>query len=61
MIQKMKLHNVKVTDLARHAIGKLYEEETIDLLKQSTACTIGFDESKVNKTNELEVLVKTTK
>lgn len=39
-------------------LGKSYEEEIIDLLKQSTAFAIGFDESDVNKTSEFEILVK---
>ena len=39
-------------------LGKSYEEEVIDLLKQSTAFAIGFDESDVNKTSEFEILVK---
>ena len=39
-------------------LGKSYEEEIIDLLKQSTAFAIDFDESDVNKTSEFEILVK---
>lgn len=57
LIQKMKLHCTKVTYLATNAIGNS-EEEAIDLFKQCPAFAIGFDESEVNKTSELEILVK---
>ena len=57
LIQKMKLHCTKMTYLATNAIGNS-EEEAIDLFKQCPAFAIGFDESEVNKTSELEILVK---
>lgn len=57
LIQKMKLHCTKVTYLATNAIGNS-EEEAIDLFKQCPAFAIGFDESEVSKTSELEILVK---
>ena len=57
LIQKMKLHCTKVTYLATNAIGNS-EEEAINLFKQCPAFAIGFDESEVSKTSELEILVK---
>ena len=34
MRQKLKVHSIKMTDLATNVIGKSYEEETVNLLKQ---------------------------
>ena len=54
----MKLQRNKGEYLVSHGISKTYQDETVSLLKKCDAFSIGFDESEINKTSQLEVLVK---
>ena len=40
------------------AIAKTYHQETVQLMKESDALSIGFDESEMNKREEMEIVVK---
>ena len=40
------------------AIAKTYHQETIQLIKESDAISLGFDESEMNKREEMEIVVK---
>ena len=40
------------------AIAKTYLQETIQLIKESDAVSVGFDESEMNKREEMEIVVK---
>ena len=42
----------------RFGIGKTYREEMVLLLRKCDTFSIGFDESEINKTSQMEVLVK---
>ena len=54
----MQLTRVKGEYLLRHGISKSYKEETISILQKCDAFSVGFDESEINKTSELEIIVK---
>ena len=58
VIQKMRLGKNKGAYLVRNGIGKTYREETVELLRKCDAFSIGFDETEINKTSQMEVLVK---
>jgi hypothetical protein len=58
VVSKMKLHRSKGDYMAEHGIGKAYKDETVKLLRECDAFSIGFDESEVNKVCQLEILVK---
>ena len=58
VIERMKLGRSKGNYYAAHGIGKTYEAETIKLLKECDGFCAGFDETEINKTNEMEILVK---
>ena len=58
VVQKMKLGEDKGAYLVRYGIGKTYREETVELLRKCDAFSIGFDETEINKTSQMEVLVK---
>ena len=58
VVQRMKLHKDKGAYLVRFGVGKTYKEETVELLRTCDAFSIGFDETEINKTSQLEILVK---
>ena len=58
VISRMQLTRVKGEYLLRHGISKSYKEETISILQKCDAFSVGFDESEINKTSELEIIVK---
>ena len=58
VVQRMKLGRTKGNYYAAHGIGKMYQDETVRLLKECDAFSTGFDESEVNETSEHEILVK---
>ena len=58
IVQNLKLHHSKGVYLVKNAVGKSYHDETVQLLKECDAFVVGFDETEINKTSELEVLVK---
>ena len=58
IIGKMKLGHSKTAYIVKNAIGPTYRKQTVNLLKESDAFVLAFDESEVNKRNELEVMVK---
>ena len=58
VIDQMKMQRSKAEYTVRYDIGKTYANETIALLKKCDAFCIGFDESEINKSSELEILVK---
>ena len=58
VVNKMQLKRTKAEYYVKNGIGKTYAEETIKLLQTCVGFSIGFDESEVNKTSELEILVK---
>ena len=58
VVERMRLSHSKAEYLVKNGVGKTYAEETVRLIKACDASSIGFDESEVNKTSELEVIVK---
>ena len=52
------MHHSKGVYLVKNAVGKSYHDETMKLLKECDAFVVGFDETEINITRELEVLVK---
>ena len=54
----MKLGHSKTTYLVKNAISPIYRQQTVKLLQHCDAFVIAFDESEVNKRNELELMVK---
>ena len=57
-VQRMKISRVKCDVMSRDGIATTYREETIQMLQDSDSFSIGFDESEVNKTSELEIMVR---
>ena len=58
VVQRMRLGRSKGNYYAAHGIGKTYQEETINLLRECDSFCAGFDETEINKTSEMEILVK---
>ena len=60
IIQNLKLHHTKASYLAKNVIGRAYQKDTINLfhLHQCDAFVIGFDETELIKTSQLEILFK---
>ena len=58
IIQNLKLHHSKGAYLVKNAVSKSYQDETVKLLEGCDAFVVGFDETEINKTSEMEVLVK---
>ena len=58
VINSMQMKRSKAEYVVKYGVGKTYAEETIDLLKKCDAFCMGFDESEINKTSKLEILVK---
>ena len=58
VVQRMKLHKDKGAYLVRFGIGKTYREETVELLRTCDAFSIGFDKTEINKSSQLEILMK---
>ena len=58
VVKNMMMKRSKGDYLVAHGISKTYKDETINLLKNCDCFSIGFDESEVNKTSEVEILVK---
>ena len=54
----MALHKTKGRYVVRHGIGPTYMKGTVELLRECDGFSVGFDESEVKKTSELEILVK---
>ena len=61
VIENMRLFRSKAEYVVKNGISKTYTDETIRLLKSCDGFSIGFDESEVNKTSELEILVQLSK
>ena len=57
IVGKMKLGRRKTEYLSKHNVAKTYLQETIKLLQECDAFSIGFDESEMNKHHECEVMV----
>ena len=57
IIKNLKLGRTKAGYIINHGIADFYENETIDLLKESNAFAVSIDESEVNKVSQLEIMV----
>ena len=57
IIKKMKLRRNKATYLANNGLADVFENETKEKLRNCYAFSASLDESEVNKTSELEVVV----
>ena len=55
IVQGIKLNREKASYIAEGGLGKLYEEETIEKLRNCDAFGVAMDESEVNKRSELEI------
>ena len=58
VVQELKLGREKARYLAVDGIAPIFEQETINKLKQCDAFVVGFDETAINKEEEMEILVK---
>ena len=58
IVQDMKVHHTKAAYITKYAISETYQRETVRLLRGCDAFTLGFDETEINKTSELELLAK---
>lgn len=41
-----------------YCIARTYHQETVQLIRESEAFSLGFDESEMNKREEMEIVVK---
>ena len=57
IVAGVKLNHSKVEYLLKHGIAKTYLDETLAMLGECDAFSIGFDESEVNKTHECEIML----
>ena len=57
IVKKMTLGRTKASYLLNHGIGEVFEKATIEELQNCVAFCAAFDESEVNKGNQLEILV----
>ena len=58
VVERMKLGKRKAEVLVRQGVAPAYREETIALLQNCYAFSVGFDESEINKTSEMEIMVR---
>ena len=58
VVERMKLGRRKTEVLVRQGVAPAYREETIRLLQNCYAFSVGFDESEINKTSEMEIMVR---
>ena len=58
VVERMKLGRRETEVLVRQGVAPAYREETIRLLQNCYAFNVGFDESEVNKTSEMEIMVR---
>ena len=56
VVKGLTLHRYKGEVKARNGIGKSYQEEAILMMRTCDAFSIGFDESEINKTSEMEIM-----
>merc|ERR1712096_415141 len=57
IIEKMTLGREKCRYLIEFGISEIYEQETINKLRNCDAFGVAMDESEVNKKSEMEVMV----
>ena len=57
IIKNLKLGRTKASYVINNGIADFYENETIELLKNSNAFAASIDESEVNKVSQLEIMV----
>ena len=58
VVERMQLGRTKCRILASQGISTTYREETVKMLQDCDGFSVGFDESEVNKTSELEIMVR---
>ena len=57
VVEAMKLHRYKGDVMLRNGISKTYQDETVQMMQDCDVFSIGFDESEVNKSSEMEIMV----
>lgn len=57
IVKKIKLGRTKANYYTEHGLAAMYEEKTVQKLKNCDAFGVAFDESEVNKKSEMEVIV----
>ena len=57
IIKNLKLGRTKASYIINNGIADFYENETVELLKNSNAFAASIDESEVNKVSQLEIIV----
>ena len=58
VVEKLQLGRRKCEVLVRQGIATTFREETVSMLRECNAFSVGFDESEINKTSELEIMVR---
>ena len=57
-VQEIKLSREKARYIAYKGIAPIFAAETIEKLKSCDAFVVGFDETAINKKEEMEIVVK---
>ena len=58
VVERMQLGRKKCEVLVRQGVATTFREETVSMLRECYAFSVGFDESEINKTSELEIMVR---
>ena len=58
IVQKMTLSREKARYLAAEGLAPIFEAETVKMLRECDAFVVSFDETAINKEEEMEIIVK---
>ena len=58
VLQAVKLSETKARYVAKHGLALSYHEETVRLINESDAISVGWDESEIMKRSQGEIVVK---